>query len=381
MIDKRIKYYQKIKEDRENGVYNYIPFHTLPTLAKYVPGIIPGTQYLLFAPTSVGKSSIGRFLFIETAYTFIKDNPQSGLSLRIMLNALEETADEIIDILVCARLYRKGFNVSVNQLNGYGKPVSNNIINAIKKEIEYFNDLKKYLYIYDIGNVFGFYRVIREYAKNNGKFYQVDEITGETIKEVNPSKKDKNGKYTPWNEYRANNPKEIVITMSDHIGLYEPEKGKTRYDTIRDLSAKYSRRIICKKFNYVSVLIQQANAESASKQFNYKGALVIEKNEPSLDHLAEMKLTKNDALVVMALMNPFVFAQEGEYIGYDLEQLDEYFRLLFILKNRKGGGVGAKLPLFFNGAANLFKELPPPDSKLMDKVYNKIKNIKYGTTN
>ena len=391
MIKQRKKEYKRIRDLKKSGKFNYIPFDNLPNLSKYVPGIIPGTPYIIMAGTGVGKSQITRALFIKHPFDFIKRNPESGLKIKIFLNALEETYEDIIDILVCARLYEiYGLMLSVNDLNGYGKILTDEELQLIDNESNYFEDLGKILTIVDIPNIFGFYKIIRNYARNNGKFYFKDEETGEILREIDPINKTTTSigeqKFDVWNHYVPNDPDEVVITISDHIGLYDNEKGKERYETLRDISSKYSRRIICKKFGYVSILVQQSNADAISKQFTNKGSLVIEKNEPSLDHLSEMKLTKNDALVILAVFNPFTFSTEGEYLGYDLARMSEYMRILFILKNRKGGGIGRKQPLFFNGLANQFKELPrapiEDDFNLnqefkdkMNKVYKLIEKL------
>lgn len=66
----------------------------------------------------------------------------------------------------------------------------------------------------------------------------------------------------------------------------------------------------------------------------------------------------------------------GEYMGYDIKVFQDNIRFLEILGGREGGA-GTICPLYFDGAVNVFKELPrPDDSQGLSKVYNKLKEIR-----
>lgn len=65
------------------------------------------------------------------------------------------------------------------------------------------------------------------------------------------------------------------------------------------------------------------------------------------------------------------------YHDYDIHRLGDNYREFIINLNRRGSG-NLSDDLFFNGAVNVFKELPNADSPEMNGVYDyarKIKNI------
>ena len=64
--------------------------------------------------------------------------------------------------------------------------------------------------------------------------------------------------------------------------------------------------------------------------------------------------------------------------GYNIAELGDYYRSLSILKNRDGEA-NIKVPLFFNGASDIFKELPKPDNEEgLNAVRNLIRRIEEG---
>lgn len=352
----RLVAYKKIQEDKKSGKWNYIPFVSLPRLSAIVPGIIKGVGYLLGASSGVGKSQLARFLFIEEPLAFLKKYPDSGLSVKIIFNALEETEDEILDILIARRMKTEyNIDISVMELNGNDAHyVPDHILTKIAECEDYFSELSKHLEIVDIGNTYGFYKHVREYARRNGKFYR------HGVEVVIPEGADWS-KHN-WDSYTPNNPNEIVIVISDHIWLYSANtgQGESKYQTLENFSAQYCRRIMNNKFGYATVNIQQFFVASEMQQFDNKGKTIVAKIEPSIESFGDIKILIRDHLVVFGLFSPARHNLE-EYRGYDINKLDDNFRGLFILKNRKGKGENKFIPLYFDGAINKFEELPKPD--------------------
>ena len=65
-----------------------------------------------------------------------------------------------------------------------------------------------------------------------------------------------------------------------------------------------------------------------------------------------------------------------KYHGYDLDILRDQYRELSIIINRNGSGNQA-VDLFFNGASNIFMELPSYDkSSEVQVMYNYATNIR-----
>lgn len=139
-------------------------------------------------------------------------------------------------------------------------------------------------------------------------------------------------------------------------------------------SAEYCRKNISKHFGYIPVLIQQQEAAKEKQVFTNRGESVESKLEPSLDGLGDNKLTQRDALVVIGLFAPDRYGIE-EHMGYDITTLKDNYRCLILLKNRVGRP-NLKKGLYFNGAANIFAELPMPGTEEMGRVYERIKGLK-----
>ena len=62
--------------------------------------------------------------------------------------------------------------------------------------------------------------------------------------------------------------------------------------------------------------------------------------------------------------------------GYDITIYQDFYRSLCILKNRDGDS-NIHVPLFFNGAADIFKEMPTlDDTEGLKAVSNLIQQIR-----
>jgi len=359
-FDSRIEHYEKVKKEKEQGIYHYIPFSkSFPRLSKHLPGIIPGIGYQIMANSGIGKSKFFRYLFIQAPYEFVKDNPDSGVSFHVIVNALEETVEELQDSFVINRLQLKyNHRLTINDLNGFSdKPLTDEVLFDIKRERDYFADLGKHLTIVNAGNPFGFYKYVRGYAQEHGKFYTRN---GEEVacydKEGNNlrAKAEEN-----WSSYKPDNPRHIVICASDHIWLYGKESKMSKYETVANFSSYYSRQIMNNKFGFTTVAIQQLESGKEKKEYTFKGQSITDKLEPSLDAAGDIKILQRDNLVVLGLFSPYRY-RIPKYRGYEIKKFKDTIRFLFVLKNRRGRE-GLVNPMFFNGAAETFEELPLPE--------------------
>lgn len=358
LFDKRSEHYRKIAEEKRSGKYHYIPFsEPFPMLSKYLPGIIPGIGFLLLANSGIGKSKLFRYMFMQVPYEFCKNHPESGLTFKVIANALEETPEEIADSLVINRLRVKyNYELTINDLNGFAEePLSDEVLHRVEVERAYFADLGKHLILVNEGNPYGFYKKVREYAESNGKFYDA---------EGNLSEKG-GAKYVP------DNPNEIVICATDHIWLYGKEGKMTKYETVANYSSNYCRQQMNNRFGYTTVNIQQLESNKEKKEFTVKGASITEKLEPSLDSIGDIKVSQRDSLVILALFSPYRY-RIPEYRGYNTKIFMNTLRFFFLLKNRRGKE-GAIIPVFFDGAAETFIELPLPDDPKLQEYYDKAK--------
>lgn len=265
--------------------------------------------------------------------------------------------------LISNRLYTEyGIEVSVIELQSFTNKLPENIIKRIEECEEYFADFEKYVEVIDtVYNPTGLYRTVQEYSNQNGKHVYVDKIF--------------NGKkVSVYDHYEPKDSNEFVIVITDHLSLLQEEKDSTtnlmmnKHQAISKWSADYCRKQISKNFGYTVVNVQQQAAEKEKQEF-YKGGSVESKLEPSLDGLADNKLTQRDAMVVLGLFAPDRY-EIKKHLNYDILKLKDNYRSLKILKNRLGRP-NLKTGLYFDGKTNEFFELPHYESSDMDELYNK----------
>jgi hypothetical protein len=196
------------------------------------------------------------------------------------------------------------------------------------------------------------YKYCRDYSEKNGKHI----YTNREFTEKDSLNNEKKWFEKVYSHYEPTNPNEYVIVITDHISLLNEESGLNKHQTISKWSADYCRKQLTKHWKYVVVNVQQQSAESEKQQFTMSGKSIESKLEPSLDGLADNKLTQRDALVVLGVFAPERYGIESSN-GYNIKILKDKYRQLSILKNRIGKS-NLKVPLYFKGESNHFEELP-----------------------
>ena len=107
-------------------------------------------------------------------------------------------------------------------------------------------------------------------------------------------------------------------------------------------------------------------------------AFKANKIRPTKDGLKDSKRPGEDCTVLLGITNPHAFGLP-DYLGYDIKQLKDSFRVLEVVLARKGRANGL-CPLYFNGAINLYQELPLPNDVInINKVYNRLEELKKNT--
>jgi len=365
------------KENHKNGYYNCIPFMGMDRLEKFIPGIEMSTYYLLTASSGVGKSKLGRFLFIHNPFTYLHENEDSDIEISIKYFSLEESKKKIILTEISRYLHTKyGLEVSVKQLQSRGRynTIDESVFAKIEEAEEYVNKFLESIDIQDsIRNPTGIYKYMRDFAMKIGRYYKKDG-TPFTDAEMQMVIKGKGDLYKEVSYYKKDNPKHYVIVLTDHVSLLQTENRMTQWQTMTKYSSDYCLRMR-DKFGFTIVNIQQQASDKERVEFNFKGDSINSKLEPSLDGLGDNKTTQRDADIVLGLFAPNRY-NISESLGYNIDILKDNFRSMKILKDRDGIA-NKQVPLFFNGAVDFFKELPRPDDNVnMRKVYQYIKKIR-----
>ena len=359
LFEKTLGKIEENKQSIKSGKPNCIPF-PFPRLRKHIAGIIKGVQYIVSANSGIGKSQFVKYAFVYHPIKYVLEHPEFDIKLKIMFFALEESKEEFMLGLIGHRLKEEyGLNVSLQQLQSFEKELDDEVVDKIKECREYFAKVAEYLDIQDgISNPTGIYKHVREYSYNNGTHYYrklISEekevfITHMEYQDLSPGDKELYKYY----EYKPHHPNEYVIVIVDHFSLISPEKSaSTLHEAMSLMSATYGRKNITKHWKYIFVNVQQQSAAGENIE-HYKAKRL----EPTLDNLADNKLTGRDGLVVFGIFAPERYGLDTDLDGkIDVRRMKDNYRRLILLKNRIGTP-NLHLPMFFNGLSNIWVEIP-----------------------
>lgn len=83
--------------------------------------------------------------------------------------------------------------------------------------------------------------------------------------------------------------------------------------------------------------------------------------------------------MLVGLYSPYKYGLQ-EHENYNILKFRNNIRFMQILEDRNNGGGGQVCPLYFDGAASFFSELPRPDDTVeIQKVYNYLDKIRRQT--
>lgn len=371
--------YSKIVQNKlnhDNGYFNCIPFMGMERLEKYLPGIEQSTYYLIAAASGVGKSKLARYLFIHNPIMFLENNPDSDIQLDILYFSLEESKEKVILAEVSKYLYTQyKLNLSIKQLSSVGRynVLSTEDLQKVQQSEEHVNNFLKRVKIFDnVRNATGIYKTVRDFALTIGTYYDKND-TPLTPQEVHNVKIGVGESYKKVSYYKTHNPKHYVIVLIDHISLLQPETGETLWQSMSKMSSNYCLHIR-DKFGFIPVVVQQLAADKERIEANFSRADLVQKLEPSLDGLGDNKTIARDVNIALGLFAPDRY-KITEHNGYDITRFRDRYRSMNIMKSRDGIA-NKKLPLFFNGAVDFFKELPKVDElEKMRLVYEHINQL------
>jgi len=346
----------KMDENRTkilSGGVNCIPT-SFKRLSTYWNGVEKGKYYLVTASTGVGKSKLTKKIFVFDMVDQIINHPEWGIDLHIKYFCLEESKVNFMQSLMAYKLYNEGGKrVSVTEMNSIGTIAGQEVIDSARKWSEYWNKFEQIVdVIDDIRNPTGIFKHCEKWLLNNGKWVLAERKFFDPIGSKTYTKLVKDY-YMPSHKDR------YFMCIVDHISLISTERNSgvmmNLHQSISRLSNEYLLQL---RDNYNSsiVVVQQQMAAQEQKQFTYKGQNIESKLEPTIDGLADNKLTARDADIIKGLFAPERYEIE-KHAGYDITKLQDHYRSLKIIKHRDGTS-NVKIGLFFDGATGVFNELP-----------------------
>lgn len=363
---------ESLIESRNNileGGVNCIP-SKLTRFRQDFPGIRKKFYYLITGATKSSKTQFTNYMFIITPISYYLQHPDL-IKPTIMYFPLEETKEEItlrFYAYVISFLSKGKYEISPENLESVDErnPLPQEVLDIMDSEefIKISDTYEQCVTFCEERNPTGIYKRILSYLEANGKIIKedkevvyTDEVTGQTKKEIVSS----------FKEYIPNNSKEYIIPIVDHVGLLQEESGKTLKATIEKLSEYFV--ILRNRYSVSPVVVQQQNMETTNLE-----AFKANKIRPTKDGLKDSKRTGEDCSVLIGLTNPYAF-ELHTYAGYNIDILQDSFRMLEIVLARKGKANGL-CPLYFNGAINKYLELPLPQNKAeLEVFYKQIEKI------
>lgn len=363
-----LKYLEEKRQRALNGLYNCIPL-PFPRFRNLFPGIQMGRYIICTANQKIGKTKFCDFVFVYEVIDFIIKH--SEVRAKILYFCLEESPRKKYIEFLCHLLWRMDKIVVTNsdiESTDKDHPIKEEVLNLLNTE-KYQQYIKKFEetieYVDDIRNPTGINKKCREYALNHGhlnfkKAIVNDPVTGkpterDIVDTVNP--------YTP------DDPEEYRIIILDNASNLTLESGLNKRETIEKMS-KYAITLR-DQLKYTFVLIQhQAQDKEGNESFK------LDRMKPTSDGLADAKTTTRDANMVIGLYSPFKFGKDS-YEGYDIKKFRNHIRFMEILEDRDYGANNQICPLYFDGAASYFLELPRAEDKVeIEKVYKFMDNNK-----
>lgn len=327
------------------------------------PGIEQGKYYCVSGASKSGKTQLTSFLFLYTPILYAYHHPEQ-LRIKIFYFPLEETPEKITIRFMCYLLYvlsEGKIRVSPLKLQSVheGLVVEKEILDILNS-IEYRSILDFYeshVHFITERNPTGCWKTVYRYAQESGTTHKKTIIIENKETGIKQEKE-------VFDYYEPKDPDEYVEIIWDHQGLTELERGMNLKECIDKLSEYFM--VFRNHYNYIPIMIAQQNSETISLE-----AYKTNKIRPSLAGIADSKNVGKDSSMMLGITNPFAF-ERPEYLGYDIVKLRGYARFLEVVLNREGESNGI-LALYFDGAVNFFRPLPPSTDLIeLNRVYQRV---------
>ena len=363
---------QTIKENKQKVIDGYIncipnPFNGMK---KYFSGIFPGALVCITAETSVGKTSLAKYIYVFSVADYILSlKNQSDLDYVCYWFGLEESVEEF-DISIIQYALAKYYNVNKTQdeLLSRINPLDEETIKLIESNIiqDYFNLVKKFIIFDDrTSNPTGIYKQCRNLSYSRGKH-------------INKTIETKDGPIEVYSHYRPNNANEIVAVVIDNVNILEPEKNDLGIPldlsgSIDRMVNSYARKQMSKHWNWHICCVQQQQMAAGDLNHFKAGRL-----EPEPQKLGDNIKVARSYQVILGLFSPYKH-KLNNYYSYQIVEsdkspgLEDCFRSIHMCKNRFGR-TGVAEPIFFNPKGFSFESLPKPDDKLAISNFINKKN-------
>lgn len=310
-------------------------------LETYMDGYLNATSYLIGGASGSGKTSYMLWAFIyQPLMNFLAGENTERDPYYIIFN-LEMTKYQLYAKLVSMYIFDKyGEQIRFKEMFSRGKDciLSDEHFELIKQCKDFIDILDKRLICYD--------------GSLNEETY-VKTVSKELLR------------FGHWDngKYIANNPKQIIGVVIDHVSLIKTSSGKTKKDEMDAIS----RASVF--FRNTTGIVSPIHVSQFNRSANSDERLKQAMQDPTSSDFKDSGAIYEDSTVVIAVHSPHKF-KLGTYRKYNIKELQQCFVAIFLLKSRFGTS-DIMVPMGFYGDVTRYVELPKPD-EIYD--YEKYKN-------
>lgn len=319
-------------------------------------GIRKRLSFLVGGYTGSGKTSLvdDAFVLNPIDWYLSPAGQASGIKLKIVYRSMERSRVYKYAKWVGRKIFMDhGVIIPVPKMLGWTDKMTPDEHDLFSMYGDYLGQIEEIIQMWDgPENPVGVAKDLRKFALSRGRFEELDEY---------------NKIYVP------DELNEIVLMVTDHVGLLRPTKDLTTKKAIID---KFSEemRYARDTYGYTPVMVSQFNRDISNPTRIKNGDV-----EPMLEDFKDSGSTQEDADVVLALFDPMRY-KVPDPTGYDLPKLvdetgSKYYRSLKILKNSYGSD-DVRIGLAFFGSLGFFKEMPRKKD-ITDSDYANILNKQF----
>lgn len=336
LYEKTIEDIESKKASRERGEFNGIPF-CFENYHHYFESWNKGEYTGILGSTGSGKSRFLRYLLYDMAdFAITQKYP-----LIILYFALEDPNISVSKKIMSHYLFTK-HNIKINpvSLNSSHKALDSSVLYHLK------NDAPFYKRLYQI------IRVINDISSPN----QINEYVQKCYEKYGQKA-------------------HIVVAIDNQSNITKDEEDASEWAAIKRFSRDIIRLKWCKQ-GITPLMILQLDFDQERHAFRQSGKGSLLSLEPNLSSIGDAKVISRSCHTVFALFDPHRFGiEEYPFVdngGYNIKIMRDRFRSLLMLKSNEGA-IAPRLPLFFNGAQEVFSQLPNLENKeALKRIYDEI---------
>ena len=330
----------------------------LSKLDSLTYGIIRENITLIGASSGSGKSSITSYIAVYKAYCELLKS-EKPLDIHWLIFSFEMSKTALFLRLLSMHLYDEyGLIVPHDVLLSLKERMPDYIYEKILESKDWIDGLASRCKIIDKPvTAKRMYGICKSFAEEHGTFVSIEKGTF-------------NGEEWEAFDYIPNNREQYLITVVDHVKLFDTQPGHTPKQEI-DEACKYMIyfRDKCKFTTYI---VQQLNRGHMDMSRRTESGGIYQ--DVQLNDFSDTGDTVNASNTVLGIFNP---SREkcSKWKDYIIDPrrggLGDRARSITLLKNRDGNA-DKSVGLAFYGECHIWKELPKPDEI---KDYESFKNL------